>query len=166
MMIFLTFTFWCSSAQERRKGFNVCRWNSSGKTCRKIKSADKIVSAFSVSAARWWVIVWYFYFYTCMMHSMRYSCARESLQFTTCSKIPDNTICVESTHIYWMPSAAKSFCKQDNCKLQHKSKNTAYSLQHYAALKPLYVEKVLLVLDSTSAVYHTLPFKVWGQQDI
>lgn len=33
MMMFFTFTFWCSSAQARRKGFSVCRWNSSGNTC-------------------------------------------------------------------------------------------------------------------------------------
>lgn len=32
MMMFLTFTCWWSSAQERRNGFRVWRWNSSGKT--------------------------------------------------------------------------------------------------------------------------------------
>lgn len=32
MIMFFTFTFWCNSAQARRKGFKVWRWNSSGKT--------------------------------------------------------------------------------------------------------------------------------------
>lgn len=32
MMMFLTLTFWWSSAQERRNGFRVWRWNSSGNT--------------------------------------------------------------------------------------------------------------------------------------
>jgi len=32
IIIFFTFTFWCSSAQALRNGFRVWRWNSSGKT--------------------------------------------------------------------------------------------------------------------------------------
>lgn len=69
-------------------------WGSSEPECPEQSESSRWRGNKNIGVKRgsWYAWRCVLMFSTCIIHSMRYSCARESLQFTTCSRTPARTI--------------------------------------------------------------------------